>query len=54
MTKRTLPKAADINANRKLLSDWQIDEKQQIRTSGVYEWLGKNTKNYFQQQEQAK
>ena len=53
VTKRTQATPAEIEAYRSVCADFLKDEKLQMVTTALYEWLGKNTKNYVLLQQQA-
>lgn len=53
VTKRTQATPAEIESYKAVLADFLKDEKMQMVTAAVYEWLGKNTKNYVLLQQQA-
>ena len=54
ITKRTQATPEEIETYRAVLTDFQKKEKTQLVASALYEWHAKNTKNYVQQQQQAK
>ena len=54
ITKRTQATPEEIETYRAILTDFQKKEKTQLVASALYEWHAKNTKNYVQQQQQAK